>query len=199
MFLPSVAATVLELAVLAMLASLHFLNRDYSVVAQAVSDYGVGRAAGAFGLYVWIGSAAFLVFAWLFWASADPAFPTLVPIYLLALVVARIGIVVFPADLEGQPITRTGLAHYVFAVAGFALVYLTIDRATDVLSQSSGPLFDGAAWSTVRWIVAGCLAALVVTMVRPLRGLFGLAERAYIVSYSLWFLLVAVRFMAATG
>ena len=193
----SALAAVLQVAVLVLLARLHVLNPDYSITGHAVSDYGVGRTVGTFRIYLWLGNTAFLLFAWLFRTSSNPTFQGVTSIYLLLLVLARVGVIMFPADLEGRRLTRNGLVHYAFAVAGFALVYLTIDRATDTLVGSAG-LIDSTAWTALRWIVVASLAAVVLTMAGPLRRIFGLAERAYIVSYCIWFFLLALQFAVAS-
>ena len=181
----------LQMAVLVMFVALHVLNRDYSLVRHAVSDYGVGRAARAFRLYLWLGIVALLLFAWLLHASRAPVFPPVVPIYLVLLAIARIGIMVFPADLEENRLTLTGATHYLFAIAGFTLIYLVVDRSTGLLADAPGQLAGEIPWVLLKSIVAASLATVVVTMMPPFRRFFGLAERAYILSYSVWLLLIA--------
>jgi hypothetical membrane protein len=54
-------AAVLQVAVLVLLARLHVLNPDYSIIGHVVSDYGVGRTVGTFRIYLWLGNTAFLL------------------------------------------------------------------------------------------------------------------------------------------
>ncbi|MDQ2845922.1 MAG: hypothetical protein M3Y77_06155 [Actinomycetota bacterium] len=42
------------------------------------------------------------------------------------------------------------------------------------------------------WIVGPALAVVVITMLRPLRRVFGLFERIFLVTTNLWFALAAV-------
>ena len=188
----SALAAVIQAAVLSMLIALHVLQPRYSPLSNAVSDYGIGPTAGIFRLYLWLGIGAIVLLAGLTHAVTHPAFPAAVPLCLALLVPARLGIMAFPTDPAGRQLSRTGMLHYLFAIAGFALVYMTIDKATPVLVAAPEPALPPALWVGLKWISAATLAAVVLTMVRPLRVVFGLAERAFITTYSLWFLLIAL-------
>ncbi len=190
------ASTILYAITLMLLLALHLTNREYNLVRNAVSDYGVGTSAGLFRIYVVVGSLGALSLAWLFYASPEPRFPSAIALYLVLMVVSRIGVAALPTDLEGAKRTPTGIAHYVFAIANFTLVYLVIDKATDFLVQDSHLASLHPIWPTLKWIVAAALAGIVLTMFRPLRSIFGFVERVFIFTYTIWFLLVAIWFLS---
>ena len=179
---------------LALLLAFHGLNRNYSPVRHAVSDYAVGRTAALFRVYGGVGASAALALAWLFHASEAPAFPSRVAIYVAAMAVARVGAVAFPTDLEGEAATTHGRLHYFFAIATFALVYMTIDVVTPILSADPRAPALHAVWPALRWIAAIALAGVVLTMFRPGRAIFGVVERGFLFSTGIWFLLAAVWF-----
>jgi hypothetical protein len=119
--------------------------------------------------------------------------------YLLLIPLARIGMTLFPTSLEGQRISRSGLFHYVCAVAAFTLTYLAISGMTPTLRamDAGGRVGSPLAWTD--WIVGPALALVVVTMLRPLRGLFGLFERAFLLSTNVWFALAAGLLISRLG
>jgi hypothetical membrane protein len=189
----AVASLASTVAYLVILAALHVLPTGYSPVSHAVSDYGVGRYRSLFtvGLYVSSVGVLALAFAQLKGVGSPPL-PTRDIAYLLLIPLARIGMMLFPTSLEGQRITRTGLLHYACAVAAFTLTYLAISgmtpalRALDLTEWARAPL----GWTA--WLVVPALALVVVTMLRPLRKVFGLFERVFLLTTNVWFALAAV-------
>jgi hypothetical protein len=188
------AATGLYAIHVALLLALHWHNRDYSPVRHAVSDYAVGKSAALFRIYGGVGVAGTLALAWLFHASEAPAFPGRVPVYLVAMAIARVGAVAFPTDLEGATATAHGRMHFLCAIATFALVYMTIDVATPILSADPRAPALHAVWPALRWIATIALAGVVLTMFKPARAIFGLIERVFLFSTAIWLLLAAVWF-----
>jgi hypothetical protein len=113
-------------------------------------------------------------------------------IFLGLVAVTRIAMSLFPTDIEGQRLTRTGILHYVFAIFTFAFVSIAISNFSPIL-QTLHP------WQQVqellRWLDARVLPALilvVVTMLRPLRRVFGLFERLFLLTTNIWFILVSL-------
>lgn len=175
---------------LILLLAFHVLNRQYSPVSNAVSDYGVGPTARLFQIYVTVGTFAALGLAWVVW-HARPALPSAVTYTLLAMAAARVGVGVFPTDLPGTPKTLTGRLHLLAAVLTFTFAYMTIAKATPLLQGTStllGPLHIAA--------MVG-LAAVVITLVGPLRPVFGLAERLFLFATAIWFLVASLGFALA--
>lgn len=112
--------------------------------------------------------------------------------FLAASAVARLGVALVPTDLEGQPRTAAGRLHLVLAVLSFALLYTAIDNATPLMTARAGGVI-AAALPLLRWTAAASLAALVLCLLAPpLRGLFGLAERAFLIATPLWMLLASL-------
>ena len=109
----------------------------------------------------------------------------------------RIGVLLFPTDLEGAPKTASGRLHMGFAVASFALYYTVADNATPLLAPAAPPALAGVLIA-LRWLCAWALAALVACLLLPpLRRWFGLAERVFLIAVPAWFaaasLAIAVR------
>ena len=175
---------------LVLLLAFHVVDRQYSPVSNAVSDYGVGPTARLFQIYATVGTFAALGLAWMFWHST-PALPPAITYTLLAMAAARVGVAVFPTDLPGTPKTLTGRVHLLAAILTFTFAYMTIAKATPLLQGTSallGPLHIAA--------MVG-LAAVVITLVGPLRPLFGLAERLFLFATASWFLVVSLGFALA--
>ncbi|BCY06993.1 DUF998 domain-containing protein [Actinoplanes sp. L3-i22] len=189
----AVIAAVLLLAYFAIFVALHVRRTEYDLVRDAVSDYGVGPTAGLFRLAVIANSLGVLA---LTGALADGLgqgpFAAVDYMFLLLIPVTRLAMALFPTDLEGSRPTMTGRIHLVLAIASFTFVYLAIADLTGPL-RSFTPDSLGIFLVVLRWTAAVALLGVVVTLLaRPLRGIFGLAERIYLLSTNLWFLAVAL-------
>lgn len=190
------AAAACYVLALALLIALHVVERQRNPVSTAVSDYGTGKAAKLFKVYGAAGivGAAALCRAMLDYPGAE--FPRAAVWCLGALAVLRLGIFAFKTDEGAFGRTREGIVHLVFAVVTFTLAYEVVSfGGPTALAITTGSL--NAAFALLGWIVPNSLALVVVTMVLPrLRAFFGLAERAFLVSTLLWFLLLAARLFA---
>jgi len=190
----SVAAT---LAYLAILGVLHVLPTGYDPVRHAVSDYGVGRYRSLFTVALYVSSVGVFALAFaLIKGVGSPPLATRELWYLLLIPLARVGMSLYPTNLEGQRISRTGLLHYVFAILAFTFTYLAISGMTPALRNldPDGWVHDALGWTA--WIVGPALALVVLTMVGPLRRMFGLFERIFLGSTNLWFALAAVLLLS---
>jgi Protein of unknown function (DUF998) len=185
----SLASTV---AYVAIMAGLHALPTGYNPIRHAVSDYGVGRYTRLFTVALYVSSVGVIALAFaVLRGIGTPPLPARDIGYLLVIPLARIGMTLFPTSLEGQRVSRTGLLHYVCAVAAFTFTYLAISGMTPALRA-----LDGAAWARgplgwTEWIIGPALALVVVTMLAPLRRVFGLFERVFLLSTNVWFALAA--------
>lgn len=186
-------SVVATLAYLVVFAALHWLPTGYSPVRHAVSDYGVGRYAGLFsaGLYASSIGVLALAFALMRGIGAPPlAVRDLV--YLLLIPLARTGMALKATNLEGERLDRSGMLHYLFAVAAFTFTYLAISGTTSFLRASDPTVWLRSPLGWIGWVIAPELALVVITMFRPLRRVFGLAERLFLLTSNLWFILVAL-------
>ena len=183
------------LASLACFVGLYLSGSGYSPIKHAVSDYAVGKAAGLFQGYVWLGNFGALGLAYLFYVSAQPEFPPFIPVLLLVMVAARIGVSTFKTDLEGEKRTRQGTLHYLFATLTFALAYAVIDNATPLLTTLGTLALPNWWLAFLRFTAAVSLVGVVITVFRPLRRFFGPVERVFILSNILWFLSVSYLFV----
>ena len=180
----TVAATLYGLDII-LLISFQFLNRDYPFFSHAISDYGVGKTAGLFKIYVLAGSIAAPVLAWQFWSAKAPAYPATISIYLLLVMIGRVGIGLFPNDLRGTPRTRAGHIHHAATLLAFACAYMAVVEATPLLSASvTGPL--STILVLLRHLISASFIAVVIVISAPLRRFFGLVERLFLYSTALW-------------
>jgi hypothetical protein len=187
------ASLVATLAYLAILAALHALPTGYDAARHAVSDYAVGRYGPLFNVALYISSVSVLTLAFALitgLGSPPPAARDLV--FLLVIPLTRIGMTLFPTSLEGQRITRTGLIHYGFAIAAFTLTYLAISGMTPALQALTIGQWVHTPLGWAAWIIGPALFLVVITMLRPLRRVFGVFERIFLVTTNIWFALAAI-------
>jgi hypothetical protein len=120
---------------------------------------------------------------------------SLVTICMILMVVSRLGVVLFPTDLEGAKHTTTGRLHYGFAIGTFAFAATAIANASEaVLALQPSPLLSSLLLS-LKWSVLIAVGATTITMVRPLRRFFGVSERVFLLSMTLWFLTLSLWFV----
>ncbi|BCJ45826.1 membrane protein [Actinoplanes ianthinogenes] len=189
----AVLAVVLLLVYLAIFVLMHLRPTGYSVVRNAVSDYGVGPTAGLFRVAVVANSLGILALTGaLAGAFGSGPFSTADYVILLLIPVTRLAMGFFPTDVPGERVTTTGRIHLLLAIASFTFVYLSVANLTPYLSDITAEV-TGYVLITLRWLAAAGLLAVVVTMVAPaLRRVFGLAERVFLLSSNVWFLVVAL-------
>lgn len=115
---------------------LSLLDSDYSPVAQAASDYGVGRFALEMNLGFFLGGMSLIAFAYLL--SREAAEKRSRAATVLFLVAGAILMVdsYFTADIQGAPLTMHGLIH-AFGGLGF---FITAPLGTVLVSRRTGRL-----------------------------------------------------------
>jgi hypothetical protein len=192
-------AVALYIITFVLFCSLHIANSNYNVLRNPVSDYGVGRTTRFFQLYALSGTLAAVALTSLFYLWSYRGFPSLIAICLLLMVVSRLGVVLFPTDLEGQKRSRRGRLHYLFAIGTFCFAYTAIANATEpAVALYHAPVLD-LLLVVFKYVALIALAATVITMARPLRHFFGLCERVFIVSTIVWFLTMSLWFVSTGG
>lgn len=190
-----VAAACYGLA-LALLVALHVVESQRDPVRTAVSDYGTGKAAKLFRAYGAAGIVGAAALCRAMWDYPGAEFPHAAVYCLGALAVLRLGVFAFRTDEGAFGRTREGVIHLVLAVVTFTLAYEVVSIGGPTALQITGGALN-AAFAALGWIVPVSLVLVVATMVLPrLRAAFGLAERAFLASTLLWFLLLAVRLFA---
>jgi hypothetical protein len=178
---------------LALFLAWHLLPTGYDPIRNSVSDYGVGRYGYLFRIGLWVSSTGVLALAVALLRGVG--FPPLAGrdlVYLLLVPVTRIGMTLFPTSLEGRRLGRTGVAHYLFAIAAFTFTYLVMSGTTSVLQDLGAPQWLRRPLGWTSWAVAPELFLVVVCMVGPMRRVFGLVERLFLLTTNLWFVLVAL-------
>lgn len=183
-------ATVCGLARLVLFLALHLVRSEYSITSHAVSDYAVGSTRRLSSAMTWV-----TVPFWGLLAAAVaigiPEWPdsTLVSIALavLALIFAFLPFV--PTDLEGEKLSTTGRLHYLMAIAWFAISYACMGNLVRLFT-AEGPAPLAQTLHAVSWIALVSLVISVVALIiRPLRAkAFGIAERVFILSVSLFYI-----------
>ena len=181
-----VAATLYGLDILILIA-FQVMNRDSPQFSRAVSDYGLGKTARLFRIYILAGSIAAPLLAWQFWRAEAPAYPAAIPVYLVFVMLGRVGIGLFPNDLRGGAPSRQGKLHRAATMLAFTCAYMTVIEATPLLSGAvTGPL--SLAVSGLKQLISLGFIAVVLTISAPLRPYFGIAERVFLYATAVWFL-----------
>lgn len=173
------------------LISFQVLNRSMPVFARPVSDYGLGRTARLFRVYLIAGCIALPILAWQVHVSGNPDFPVAVTIYLVLVSLGRLGIAVWKNDPHGMPHTREGNLHRAATLLAFAAAYMAVAEATPQLVL----LHEGArsvADEVMKQVISAAFLAVVLTTSPLLRPWFGLAERVFLYATALWFLLATL-------
>jgi hypothetical protein len=179
-------ALLATLGYLIMLGLLHARPTGYNPIGHAVSDYAVGPTARLFTTALTTSSAAVLALGFaLIEGVGSPPLGTRA--------------VLFPTTLEGQQLTRTSLTHYAFAIAAFTLTYLAISETTPVLLALNPAPWLNTTLNASAHTVAPSLTLVVITMLRPLRRIFGLFERLFLLTTNIWFVFVALLIFTRTG
>ncbi|MCX5562927.1 DUF998 domain-containing protein [Streptomyces sp. NBC_00038] len=178
---------------LGIFVALHVLPTGYHPIRHAVSDYAVGQYGSLFRVGLLVSSLGVLFLA--IGLTLDPGAPPLAVsqlVFLYLVPATRLGMALFRTDLEGEKLTRTGRLHYLFAIAAFAFTYAAISGMTPRLTSVSPWQSADGLLSALRWIALVSLVLLIVTLLPRLRTIFGLFERAFLVSTNLWFVTVGI-------
>jgi hypothetical protein len=185
-----VAAALYGLDLLFLL-SFQVLNRDQPVFAKPVSEYGLGRTAGLFRVYLIAGCIAPPILAWQVHVSGDPDFPVSVTIYLGLVALGRLGIAVWRNDPHRTVHTLQGNLHRAATLLAFTCAYMAVVEATPHLVDLHEGLRSVADEALKQVISIGFLAVILTTS-PTLRPWFGLAERVFLYATALWFLLATL-------
>jgi hypothetical protein len=161
---------------------LHFLPTGYDPVRNAVSDYGVGRYRIWHRIAVISLAASGFATAAASFGTTKPE-PTVVIVFLIVFATARVLIPLFPTDVEGQPLTRTGRIHWALAITAFA-----------ALAAAAGFFRGTRLDDAIGWVVIGTAVFMIFTLLAPrLRRILGLAERLFYLSMICWFLITGIE------
>jgi hypothetical protein len=185
-----VAAALYGLDLLFLL-SFQVMNRDQPAFSRPISDYGLGRTARLFRVYLIAGCIAPPILAWQIHASGDPDFPVMLPVYLALVALGRLGIAIWRNDPHGAPRTRSGDIHHAATLLAFTCAFIVVVEATPQLVALHEGL-RSVADHALKYVISVSFLAVVLAISSPLRRWFGLAERAFLWSTALWFLLATL-------
>ncbi len=179
-----IVATVLYGLDIAILISFQFLNRDYRLLSHAFSEYGLGRTAHLFKVYVIAGCIAAPLLAWQFWSAG---YPLAISVYLLLVALGRLGVGLFPVDLPDVPRTTSGTVHHAATLMAFGCAFMAVTEATPILSASVAGM-SGNLLVVLKHLISLGFFAVGLTISLPMYRFFGLAERLFLYATALWFL-----------
>ncbi|MFO1203210.1 MAG: DUF998 domain-containing protein [Tabrizicola sp.] len=185
-----VAAALYGLDLLFLLA-FQVLNRDQPAFAKPISEYGLGRTARLFRIYLIAGCIAPPILAWQVHVSGDPDFPVSVTVYLALVALGRLGIAIWTNDPHGAPHTREGNLHRAATLLAFTSAYMAVVEATPQLVALHEGL-RSVGDEVLKQVISVAFLVVVLTTSPALRPWFGLAERAFLYATALWFLLATL-------
>ena len=183
-----IALCVIRLAVFGLL---HVKYPQFNIFKNTVSDYGTGTSRR---LYSIMGSLSLLaytcLFAYLLSTDFQPAWLTYV---LGAAVAGSIAILLFPTDLTGKAMTRTGRIHWGLAILNFATLFVFMTNAT-----IPGIAMQPDALVIATWIVRITFYAFLASLLLPKlrKNCIGLTERLFLTATPLWFIVFALLLLA---
>lgn len=186
----AVAAALYGLDLLFLL-SFQVLNPDQPAFARPISDYGLGRTARLFRVYLVAGCIAPPILAWQVHVSGDPDVPLSVTVYLVLVALGRLGIAVWQSDPQDAPHSRHGNLHRAATLLAFTAAYMAVVEATPALVELHAGV-RSVADEVLKQVISVSFLAVVLTIASTLRPWFGLAERAFLWSTALWFLLATL-------
>lgn len=170
-------------------------------MADAVSDYGIGRFRGWFWGQAIAGGLAGVALAIALGKSTTPAIPSIVIVMLILSAAARAFIPAFPTDQGASRFeTARGTTHMILAVVIFgALIYASSKFGSTVKID---PAWHGVqGWlDTLPWVMTGAAVGVLLALRAPrLKHIFGLIERLFYVASIAWFLIVAIELARIAG
>jgi Protein of unknown function (DUF998) len=167
---------------------LHIKNKEYTVFKNAVSDYDIGNTHKLFQIYLWIGTIGFLFILLSIFVNTKIELDKIYLVLIGLVILFRIGISFFKTDLENTKLSMRGIIHYLFAIGNFGFAYTFIVKF-DIRSKSISELQSiQSLITTYELILTIALIGVVITMFKPLRILFGVIERVYLLGILLWFI-----------
>lgn len=189
-----IAAAALVAVQATALVVLRVLPTGYSVVSDAVSDYGVGRFRAWFWLQVVSGGIACLLVG-VALDQQHPFTPTAAVVALTVTAAARMLVPFFATD-QGRSRFQTlhGTVHMLLAVVAFGgLVWAATSLWSTLRHYPAWGGLEGPL-TVLPWIMLGSVAAVVVAIRGPrLAPLLGVFERLFYLSSITWLMIVAVE------
>lgn len=196
----AVVALVLGLARMVMFVALHLVRSDYNIVEHAVSDYAVGRTRTLSTVMTWTTAVFWAVLALVtLLGFSDWKDVGGVVTCLLALAVIFIVLPFLPTDVEGTQATMIGRLHMLAAIGWFALSYACMGNFVRLFQEEAPNPWGFMLVILSRVALVSLVALVVVLVVRPARRYaFGLAERVFILSVTLFYITVPLTILSTS-
>jgi hypothetical protein len=184
----NVLALVMFIASLILFIIIHIKNKEYSIIKNAVSDYAVGSTNKLFRIYLWAGNLGYIFLFFTVLVNPVLRLDNVFIILLALIIIFRILLGFFKTNIEGQKLTTKGIIHYLLAIGNFGFNYTFIVKY-DIKSKMINLLQNYQSLMQIYEIALTiALVGVVVTMFKPLRLLFGIIERIYILGIGIWFI-----------
>jgi hypothetical protein len=188
--LAAMAATVGSLVLL------HVARTGLSPLRDPVSAYGISRARGLYRAQTVATAVGAGALALAYAGATTSARPVVVSLCVLA--AARLVISWFPMDAPGEARTAVGRVHDLLAFAAFAAASVSGFLGAIALASTPPTAAFASVSSALGWLMTAASALTVAAgVVRPVAGVFGLAERLIYVGMLAWMALSAVVLLSA--
>ncbi|MGB7957944.1 MAG: DUF998 domain-containing protein [Minisyncoccia bacterium] len=173
------------LAFFGLIILLHFLPNRYNPIKNTVSDYAIAPS-GKPHAYLAVamplmGAISSLSLAIAIVAGINTASISVI-LFLLIASIFRFLLVLFPTDITGQPATKIGRIHLAFAVVAFAGI-----------AFAAGNFHMTAVDETVGRAVIFAAILLLFGFLPPLKKIFGLLERIFLLSSVIWLVVAGLE------
>ncbi|MBS1673510.1 MAG: hypothetical protein JSS74_06055 [Actinobacteria bacterium] len=196
----AVIALILWAVRIVVFVRLHTMRPPAHLVHDTVSDYANGSTGRLFRVMsvvtagAWTGTAFAVLLGLPGWDYRIPCF-----IILLVAAVTPLLMIAAPIPPQGARLGARGIVHYLLAIINFAAAYSPADRIAALVRGAAG--HDGSPLAAVIGAVLGVLAvvmlvaliALIASLVlRKLRRIVGLTERAFLWTVVVFYTLFTV-------
>lgn len=184
----------------AILAALHFLRPDHNPIRQTTSQYAVGPYGFLMtSAFLSMSVASFVLVIGLYKRVSPPARSQ---IGLVLLGIWGVGVLIamiFPINLDGTPLTTSGMIHRISGPVAFLSLAAGAILVSRRFKQDENWRSLHRSALILSWIM---LAAFIMTFLNIITesGFAGLFQRILLATVVTWFILVAVRLRyIATG
>jgi Protein of unknown function (DUF998) len=173
------------LVFLGLIILIHFLPNKYNPIKNTVSDYSITPSSKRRGLYIAIPSAGALSSFSLAIVTAT-TFKTVSIIVLLLIIssIFRFFLIFFPTDITGQQSTKKGKLHLLFAMIAFASI-----------AFAAGNFHITVADEIISQMVIFTAVLLLFGFLPPLKKIFGLLERIFLLSSIVWLVVMGFELL----
>ena len=181
----SCITVISALVFLGLIILLHFLPNKYNPIKNTVSDYAITPSSKRHGFGVAMSLAGALSsFSLAIAITAIFKTASIIVLFLILSSVFRFLLIFFPTDITGQPSTKKGKIHLLFAMIAFAGIAFAagnfhITIADQIISQA----------------VIFSAVLLLFGFLPKIKKIFGLLERIFLLSSIVWLVVIGLELL----